>query len=221
MSVTFELNAEVRTDKGKGASRRLRHANKVPAVMYGAGEEPTSLTLEHNKIMHALENEAFYSHILTINVNGKGVPAVLRDLQRHPSKPIILHADFLRVNMKEKLQMNVPLHFINEDIAVGVKDEGGVIQHNVVEVEVSCLPTDLPEYIEVDVSELTLGNSLHLSDIKMSDGVELVQLAHGEDHDLPIVGIHKPRAVVEEVEDDVVADAGEAAAEGDSEEDKD
>ena len=221
MSVTFELDAEVRTDMGKGASRRLRHANKIPAVMYGGGEDAVSLTMDHNKIMHALENEAFYSHILTINIDGKGAKAILRDLQRHPAKPVILHADFQRVNMKEKLHMNVPLHFLNEDIAPGVKEEGGLIQHNVVEVEVSCLPGALPEYIEVDVAELTMGNSLHLSDIKMADGVELVQLAHGESHDLPIVSIHKPRAAVE-VEEDVVADAGEdAAAEGDSEEAKD
>jgi len=222
MSVTFELDAEVRTDKGKGASRRLRHANKVPVVMYGGGEDPVSLTMEHNKISHALENEAFYSHILSINIDGKGVKAILRDLQRHPAKPIILHADFQRVNMNEKLHMNVPLHFINEDIAPGVKEEGGLIQHNVVEVEISCLPSALPEYIEVDVAELTMGSSLHLSDIKVADGVEIVQLMHGESHDLPIVSIHKPRAVVEEedVVAEVDADAGEAAA-ADSEEDKD
>ena len=220
MSVTFELDAEVRTDMGKGASRRLRHANKIPAVMYGGGEDSVSLTMEHNKLMHALENEAFYSHILTINIDGKGVNAVLRDLQRHPAKPVILHADFQRVNMKEKLHMNVPLHFINEDIAPGVKEDGGIIQHNVSEVEVSCLPADLPEFLEVDVAELGMGNSLHLSDIKVADGVELVQLAHGESHDLPIVSIHKPRAAVE-VEEEVVAEAGEEAAEGDSEEAKD
>ena len=220
MSVTFELDAEVRTDAGKGASRRLRHANKIPAVMYGGGDDPVSLTMDHNKIAHALENEAFYSHILTINIDGKGVNAVLRDLQRHPAKPVILHADFQRVNMKEKLHMNVPLHFINEDIAPGVKEEGGIIQHNVSEVEVSCLPADLPEFLEVDVAELGMGNSLHLSDIKVADGVELVQLAHGESHDLPIVSIHKPRAAVE-VEEEVVAEAGEEAAEGDSEEAKD
>ena len=219
MSVTFELDAEVRTDMGKGASRRLRHANKIPAVMYGGGADPVSLTMEHNKIAHALENEAFYSHILTINIDGKPAKAILRDLQRHPAKMRILHADFQRVNMKEKLHMNVPLHFLNEDLAPGVKEEGGIIQHNVVEVEVSCLPGNLPEYIEVDVAELTLGHSLHLSDIKMADGVELVQLAHGESHDLPVVSIHKPRAAVEEVEE-VVAE-GEAAPEGDSEEAKD
>jgi len=222
MSVTFELDAEVRTDMGKGASRRLRHANKVPAVMYGGGEDPVSLTMEHNKISHALENEAFYSHILTINVGGKTEKAILRDLQRHPAKPIILHADFQRVNMKEKLHMHIPLHFINEDIAVGVKDEGGRIQHNVVEVEVSCLPAELPEYIEVDVAELGMDESLHLSDIKLADGVELVQLSHGESHDLPVVSIHKPRAVVEETDEVAVdADVDEAAAEGDSEEAKD
>jgi len=220
MSVTFELDAEVRTDAGKGASRRLRHANKIPAVMYGGGEDPIALTLEHNKMAHALENEAFYSHILTINIDGKGVKAVLRDLQRHPAKVMILHADFQRINENEKLHMNVPLHFINEDIAPGVKEEGGLIQHNVTDVEISCLPKDLPEYIEVDVAELTMGHSVHLSDLKLAEGIELVQLMHGESHDLPVVSIHKPRAVVE-VEDEVVADAGEVAAEGDSEEAKD
>jgi len=220
MSVTFELNAEVRTDMGKGASRRLRHANKIPAVMYGGGEDPISLTMDHNKIAHALENEAFYSHILTINIDGKPAKAILRDLQRHPAKLLILHADFQRVNMKEKLHMNVPLHFINEDIAPGVKEEGGLIQHNVAEVEVSCLPGDLPEFLEVDVAELGMGQSLHLSDIKVADGIELVQLAHGESHDLPVVSIHKPRAAVE-VEDEVAVEGDEAAADGDSEEAKD
>jgi len=217
MSVTFELDAEVRTDTGKGASRRLRHANKVPAIMYGGGDDPVSLTMEHNKIANALENEAFYSHILTINVDGKGIKAVLRDLQRHPARPTILHADFQRINENEKLHMHVPLHFINEDVAVGVKEQGGLIQHNAVEVEISCLPKDLPEYIEVDVTALELGHSLHLSDLTLPEGVEVVALSHGDDHDQPIVSIHKTRGGDEEE-----AEAGEeAAAEGESEEAKD
>jgi len=219
MSVTFELDAEVRTDSGKGASRRLRHANKIPAIMYGGGEDPVSLTMEHNKIANALENEAFYSHILTINVDGKGIKAVLRDLQRHPAKPTIMHADFQRINENEKLHMHVPLHFINEDVATGVKEQGGIIQHSAVEVEISCLPKDLPEYIEVDVAALELGNSLHLSDITLPEGVEVVALSHGDDHDQPIVSIHKTRG---ESEDEAEAEGGEeAAAEGESEEAKD
>ena len=213
MSVTFELNAEVRTDAGKGASRRLRHTGKIPAIIYGGGKDPVSLTMDHGKLAHALENEAFYSHILTINVDGKGEKAVLRDLQRHPSKPTVMHADFQRVSETEKIHMNVPLHFTNEDIAVGVKDEGGLISHNATDVEVSCLAKDLPEYLTVDVAGLELGNSLHLSDIALPEGVELIQLSH--DHDLAVVTIHKPRAAA--VEEEVVAEEGEAAAEGEGE----
>ena len=214
MSVTFELNAEVRTDEGKGASRRLRHTGKIPAIIYGGGKDPVSLTMDHNKLFHALENEAFYSHILTINVDGNGEKVILRDLQRHPSKPTVMHADFQRISATEKMTMTVPLHFENEDIAIGVKDEGGMISHNATDVEVSCLASNLPEYLTVDVAELALGNSLHLSDIALPEGVELVQLNH--DHDLAIVTIHKPRAAA--VEEDVVAEEGEAAAaEGDGE----
>jgi large subunit ribosomal protein L25 len=215
MSVTFELDAEVRTDVGKGASRRLRHANKIPAVIYGGDKDPVSLTMDHDKLFHALENEAFYSHILTINVDGKGEKAILRDLQRHPSKPTVMHADFQRVSATEKIHMNVPLHFENEDTAVGVKEQGGLISHNATEVEVLCLAQNLPEYITVDVAGLEVGHSLHLSDLVMPEGVELVQLALGEGHDQPVVSIHMPRgggAVEEE------AAEAEAAAEGEGEE---
>ena len=215
MSVTFELDAEVRTDAGKGASRRLRHTGKIPAIIYGGSKDPVSLTMDHGKLYHALENEAFYSHILTINVDGKGEQVILRDLQRHPSKPTVMHADFQRISATEKMHMTVPLHFENEDIAVGVKDEGGLISHNATDVEVLCLASNLPEYLTVDVAALELGQSLHLSDITLPEGVELVQLNH--DHDLAVVTIHKPRAVVEE--EDVVAEEGEvAAAEGEGEE---
>lgn len=222
MSVTFELDAEVRTDVGKGASRRLRHASKVPGIIYGGGKDPISLTIEHNKLAHALENEAFYSHILTINVAGKAEKAILRDLQRHPAKPSIMHIDFQRVSDTQKIHMLVPLHFINEDVATGVKDEGGLLSHNASEVEISCLPKDLPEYIEVDVAELALGGALHLSDIQLPADVEIVQLALGEEHDQPIVSIHKPRAAAEETEEAAETEVGEeaAAAEGESEEDK-
>jgi len=214
MSVTFEINAEVRTDAGKGASRRLRHTGKIPAIIYGGGKDPVALTVEQNKLAHALENEAFYSHILTINVDGKAEQAVLRDLQRHPARPLLLHADFQRVSATEKLHMHVPLHFVGE--ATGVKDEGGVCSHTMSDVEVSCLGKDLPEFIEVDVTDLALGHALHLSDLTLPEGVELVQLAHGPEHDLSVVNVHKARVAKEEDDDVAAAEGDDApAAEGD------
>ena len=213
----FELEAEVRTDLGKGASRRLRRTNKIPAVIYGGGKDPVSLTLDHDNVMHHLENEAFYSHVLTIKIGNETESAVLRDVQRHPARNAILHIDLMRVDMKEKLHMNVPLHFINEEEAFGVKQEGGVISHLVNEVEVACLPGNLPEYIEVDVRDLKLGESIHLSQLQLPEGVELVQLAHGDDHDLAVVSIHKTRgsaAASEEGEGGETAEGGEAGAEG-------
>lgn len=212
MSVDFNITAETRSDMGKGASRRLRHTGKVPAVIYGAGKDAASITIDHNSLFHHLEHEAFYSHILNITVDGKKEKAVLKDLQRHPFKPTILHADFLRVSDKEKLRMNIPLHFIGGEDAPGVRIDGGMITHNVSDVEISCLPGDLPEYLEVDLSELELEHSLHLSDIKLPKGVEIVQLTHGADHDLPIAAIHKTRAVAD---DDAEV---EVAAEPESEE---
>lgn len=211
MQETFELKAEVRTDTGKGASRRLRHVNGVPAIIYGAGKEPQMITLAQNELAHHLENEAFYSHILKMKVDGKAEKVVLRDLQRHPSKAIILHADFLRIDEKIALKMHVPLHYINEDTAVGVK-EGGLVSHLSTDVEVSCLAKDLPEYIEVDVAELNIGDSIHLSQIQLPKGVEIVALTHGGDHDLAIVSIHKARGVAEE--DEMVAESTEATPEG-------
>ena len=207
--VTFEVNAELRTDTGKGASRRLRHANLVPAIIYGGGGDPVNLSIQHNKLFHALEHEAFYAHILTINFDGKSETAVLKDLQRHPAKPIIMHADFLRVNANEKLRMNVPLHFINEAIAPGVK-AGGLVSHTMTDVEVSCLPANLPEFISVDIAELEMDHPMHLSDLALPEGVELVALSYGADHDLPVVSIHMSRAALETDE----AVATEADVEG-------
>jgi large subunit ribosomal protein L25 len=213
MSTNFELEASVRQDLGKGASRRLRRDNKVPAVIYGGGVEPVSLVMAHNKVMHSLENEAFYSHILTVNIDGKVEKAVLKDLQRHPYKPAILHLDLLRVNDAEKLRMNVPLHFIGEDVAPGVKGSGGSVAHLINDVEIDCLPRDLPEFIEVDISSLELDATLHLSDLKLPDGVELVQLQHGPEHDLPIVSIHMMRGAKddsEEATDEIAPEDDEA-----------
>jgi large subunit ribosomal protein L25 len=194
--VDFTLSAEVRTDLGKGASRRLRHADRVPAIVYGGNKEPMNISLEHLKLIHSLENEAFYSHILTINIDGKKEKTVLKDLQRHPAKPVILHADFLRVSDTEKLKMHVPLHFINEDKAPGVK-VGGVVTHNITEVEVLCLPKDLPEFLEIDLAGVDMEQILHLTDIKLPNGVELVELSHGEGHNQAVAAIHKTRGSVE------------------------
>ena len=153
MSIDFTLDAESRSDLGKGASRRLRRTGRVPAIVYGAGSEPENISLEHNKVMHDLENEAFYSHVLTLNVSGNQQKVILRDLQRHPAKPIIMHMDFMRVSDDQELHIHVPLHFIGEDVCHGVKMEGGQISHQMIEVEVTCLPADIPEFIEVDVTE--------------------------------------------------------------------
>lgn len=182
----FEINAELRTDIGKGASRRLRHAGLIPAIIYGAGKDPVSLTLSHNEISKNLAHESFYSNILTVNIDGKSEKAVLKDLQRHPYKPSILHLDLQRVSETEKIHLRVPLHFINEDNCIGVKQGGGKISRQMAEVEISCLPKDLPEFIEVDLADVTTGSILHLSDLVVSEDVELAALAHG---DLPVVSV--------------------------------
>jgi large subunit ribosomal protein L25 len=208
MAISFELNAEPRNDTGKGASRRLRRDGRVPAILYGGNEEPRALTLDHNQILRSLEHEAFYSHILDINIGGTGTRAVLRDLQRHPSRPTILHVDLLRVSATEKLRMHVPLHFLGEEIAPGIKLGGGMVMHELIEVEVECLPQNLPEYIEVDVSGLQVGDSLHLSNLTVPPGLTLVELARGEDHDLGVVSIHARRGGGEEEEAAPSAEGG-------------
>jgi large subunit ribosomal protein L25 len=209
-TIKFELEADVRHDIGKGASRRLRHANKVPAVVYGAGQDAVSLTLDHNKVINALSHEAFYSHILTLKVDKKAEQVILKDIQRDPANPRVHHIDFLRVRADQKLHMHVPLHFIGDEKAPGLS-EGGVIHHAITDVEVSCLPANLPEFLEIDTSGMHLDETLHLSNIKLPEGVEIVALSHGaEGHDLPIVSIHKPRMI----EDEVVAEVAEEGAEG-------
>jgi len=216
MSLSFELEANVRQDMGKGASRRLRRDNKVPGIIYGGNAAPLALTLDHDKVVHSLEHEAFYSHILTIKIDGKPEKAVLKDLQRHPYKPSILHLDLQRVSEGEKLRMHVPLHFIGEDVAPGVKQGGGVVSHLINDVEVSCLPKNLPEFIEVDISGLELNETVHLSDLKLAQGVELVELHHGPEHDLPVVSIHLPRGAkeAEAGEGEAAAGEGETGGEG-------
>lgn len=208
MTVQFVFNAEPRADEGKGASRRLRRQGKVPAVIYGAGKQPQSIMLEQREILKQLENEAVYSHILDVKLSGGSERVILKDMQRHPFKPIVLHVDLLRVSETAALRVHVPLHFLGEDSAPGVK-AGGMVNHNIIEVEVSCLPKDLPEFLEVDLSALELGDAAHLSDIKLPKGVELLQLSHGPEHDLPVAGISLPRGAV-----DAAAEESEGEGEG-------
>ena len=215
MSDKIELTAEPRSDMGKGASRRLRKTGKVPAIVYGGDAESASVSLAHHEFVHELEKEAIYTQVLSLKVGKKKEEVILRDLQRHPYKNQIMHADFLRVDQKKALHVTVPLHFINEEKCYGVKQEGGLLNHLVSEVEISALPKDLPEFIEVDVSELKLGESLHLSDIKCPKGVEIVALTHGEDHDTGIAAVHKTREshADEEIEAAPEAEGGEEATE--------
>ena len=211
MSNDFLLNAESRSDTGKGASRRLRRLQeRVPGIIYGGEAEPQMISVELRELKKALETEAFYSHVLTLKLDGKDVQAVLRDMQRHPAKGHPTHVDFLRVDKTHKITMNIPLHFINEDSAVGVKKQGGEIQHNISEVEVSCLPQDLPEFIEVDMADVELDAIVHLSDLKLPKGVELTQLALGDDHDHPVAAIHAPKVRASQSDDE--AGEGEEAA---------
>lgn len=193
--VSFEVEASVRHDMGKGASRRLRREEKVPGVIYGGGKAPVSLTFEHNKMVKALSNEAFYSHILTLKTNGEAERVILKAVQRHPFKPRVLHVDFQRVRSDVKLHMHVPLHFVGGEEAPGVKDAGGLVSHIMSDVEVSCFPDDLPEFIEVDVSNMQLNDILHLSHLKLPKGIELVDLLHHNDR--AVVSVHLPRAEAE------------------------
>jgi len=211
MAVEFKLNAQLREQQGKGASRRLRRAGKVPAILYGGDGDPVPIVLSHDELMWNLKHEAFYSQVLSLKLDGRPEKTILRDLQRHPSQSTILHVDLQRIVAHEKIKVNIPLHFINEDDAVGVKLQGGIVSHLVTEVEVECLPGNLPEYIDVDVKELEIGDTLHLSDLKLSEGVELVELAIGEGHDSVILTINPPQAEEPEVEEE--AELGEVVGE--------
>ena len=194
----FELNATIRSETGRHAIRRLRKSGRVPMVVYGSGE-PLNLTVNADELAHHLENEAFYSHILTLKAGGKEERVVLRDIQRHPSKAQILHVDLLRVSDDQEIKVHVPLHFSVQNECVGVKQEGGVVNHLQTDVEVFCLPKDLPEFIPVDISQLHLGHSLHLSDVIVPEGVKLVALSHGDEVDIAIVNVFRPRVAEEPV----------------------
>ena len=206
MKTSFELTAEFRDAQGKGASRRLRHENKVPAILYGGHRDPRALSLDHTKLMLMLDNERFYSTIINLRVGDVTQAAILKDVQRHPAKNAVLHVDLQRVLEDEKIRISIPLHFKNEAIDPGVK-KGGVVSHLRNEIEVSCLPKDLPEFVDVDLSKVELNQMLHLSDLAVPEGVEILELSHGRD--APVVSVHHARA--EEVEAPA-AEAGAAAA---------
>ncbi len=205
MSDSHTIIAEMRDVHGTGASRRLRHAGQVPAILYGAGKETAMLTLSHNSLYHNLEDESFHSSILTVDIGGKKEKAILRDVQMHAFKQLIMHIDLQRISAKDKIHMNVPLHFTGGEEAPGVKVENGIMSHLMTELEIVCLPADLPEFLAVDVSALQLGDSIHLTEITLPEGVESTILSHGGD-DLAIVTVMAVRAVVE--------DEAEAAEEG-------
>ncbi len=214
MSQEFVIEAFPRDDQGRGASRRLRREErKIPAIVYGGDKDAVSISIWHNELKKALENEAFFSHVLTIELNGKKESVILKDLQRHPYKPLLTHADFLRVDKDHEIHVNVPLHFLNEDNAPAIKLQGGVANHQITEVEVICLPQNLPEFIEVDMATVEMDQVIHLSDLKLPKDVKIAALLQGEDHDLPVVAIHKPRGA--KVDD---AEEGEEGEEGEDKE---
>ena len=174
----FEFNAKKRTVQGTGASRRLRRAGNIPGILYGGEGEPQMIEMNHNEIFQHLRKEAFYSSVLTMNLEGEKQMCLLRDVQRHPVKPVVLHVDFQRIDDMHMIHQKVPLHFINAEIAPGVKLQGGMVQHVMTELDVKCLPKDLPEFIEIDLQNLEGGHSIHASEIKLPAGVEIVH--HGE-----------------------------------------
>jgi large subunit ribosomal protein L25 len=215
MSDSHTIFAELRDVQGTGASRRLRHAGQIPAILYGAGKDTAMLTLNHNSLIHNLDDESFHSSILTVEIEGKKEKAILRDVQMHAYKQLIMHIDLQRVSAKDKIHMNVPLHFTGGDEAPGVKLESGIVSHLITELDVVCLPGDLPEFIAVDVSALHLGDSIHLSEISLPEGVESSALSHGDD--LALVTVAAVRGSVEEEEVTEEEGGEEAAAEGEEE----
>ena len=220
--ILYTVNGIIRTDdqQGKGASRRLRKQNLVPAIIYGGNEEPTTIAIKNNELWKLLENEAFFSNILTIKLDGQEELAVIKDLQRHPSKVFPMHADFQRIVKGQKINMNIPVHFTGREEAPGTK-AGGILSTLVTDIEIVCLPQDLPEYLEVDVSALEIGESLHLTDIKLPEGVIIFELDVDEPVDRTVVNMQAP--TVEEVDEDTEEEVDAAdvpATEQGAEEDK-
>ena len=197
----YELKAEPRNELGKSAVRRLRRSGRIPGTVYGANKEPQSISLSHNEVLHQLDHEAFYSSILTINVSAESERVVVKDLQRHPYKSEILHIDFLRIDEKQKITMRVPIHFVNEHQCVGVRTGGGMVSRIMTELEISCLPRDLPEYIDVDLIDINVGEAVHLSDIVLPEGVEIYALQHGGDSSASVASVNVPKVSVDDIEE--------------------
>lgn len=214
MMTKFELMGERREGKGTGASRRLRRQGKVPAVLYGGAKDPVMLTFDHDAIYHHLENEAFHTSILTVNTDGTSDQAILRNVEMHPFKPRVMHLDFQRISATQKLHMPVPIHIVGEDVAPGVKQQSGIVSRLMTDVDVSCLPHQLPEFLTADISHLHIGESVHLSDLPLPEGVTITSLAHGGE-DLAVAAVAAVRVVEEEVEEEAaeVVPEGEAPAE--------
>ncbi len=208
MAKTHEIKVDKRNDEGKGASRRLRRAGVVPAIVYGGELKPVSIQLQHKDVWHASQNEWFYSSILDLSLGGDVQKVLLRDMQRHPFKQLVLHLDFQRVNENEAIRVRVPLHFLNQEVSPAGKTSGIVITHEINEVEISCLPRNLPEYIEIDLSELKIDDIIHLSEIKLPEGVEIPELRLGKEHDHAVVVAKEVREEVEAAP----AEGAEAAA---------
>jgi len=219
MAKRFTLAAEPREGAGKGASRRLRKTGKVPGILYGGGKAPAAVMLDQNELLRNAEQEAFFSSILDVSFGGEHLQAIAKGIQVHPARRAILHLDLQRVLATEKIRMTVPLHFLNQATARGVKEGGGVVQHLMTEVEISCLPKDLPEFLALDIVGLEINKNLHLSDIPLPEGVEIPALAVGVEHDRPVVSIHTVHEEVEEApaaaaEGTVAAGGAAAPAEG-------
>ncbi len=207
----FKVKAELREDVGKGASRRLRHQDKVPAVLYGGDRDPRNIALEHHEVLHLIEDEAFFSSIIEFQVEGgQKQKVVIKDMQRHPARARILHMDFMRVDDKHKIVMQVPVHFEHADTCPAAKASGVILDFQMNEVEISCFPKDLPEFIAIDMSEFNVGDNLYLSDIQLPEGVTLTAFTHGDDEENNAVLVTTSHVAVEKAADD--ADA-EAAAE--------
>ncbi len=225
MAQDMTLVAELRSELGKGANRRMRRlAQKVPGILYGGGEEPVTLTVAVNDLAKIMQSEAFFSQIVTLDLNGSRQQAIVRDLQRHPATERVLHLDFLRIRADREIQLHVPIHFVNEDQCVGVTMSEGLISHSLIEVEISCLPGDLPEFIEVDMAELEVGQSVYLTDLPLPEGVKVVALMYGDDRNVPVASVQLPRGGLEEeeaaeLEEGALEEGAEGEEEGDEQQD--
>ncbi len=230
MSETIHLNAELRSDSGKGASRRLRRQGLVPAIVYGGDREPAKISIAHNEFIHELDNEAIYTQVIELRVADRKQDVILRDLQRHPYKNKVIHADFYRIDENKPIKVVVPIHVANADKCVGVRGDSGVISQVVTEIEIIALPKNLPEYLEIDALDVHLGETLHLTDIKLPEGVQIVALTHLEDvediehdvHNVGVLTVFKPREEIIEEEAPEAPEApeieGEEAEAGEGEE---